>query len=545
MTTRRGRKINRVLLVEPPRTAPIEHMERTRPTAQPPLGPAYIAAVLEKNGYEVKILDAIIEDPNCRTGKRINDKFIRIGLEDHKIAEIIREFKPDIVGASCIVSAKYYDAINICKIAKSISKDIITVMGGAHPTMTWEKTITDPDLDYIMIGEADFSTLIWIRWLEGKVDEAELDGVAMKVNGETKHYPKKGYIQDLDKVPFPARHLLKLDKYWDVNLPHGEATRSPWTTIITSRGCPATCIYCSAQLLWGKKYRGRSAENVLAEIKFLIDTYGIKELLIEDDNFSFDKKRTEKILNGIIDNGWDISWTTPSGIAIFALTPELLGKIRQSGCHSITLAVESGSQRVLTDIIKKPLLMSKVEEIGREAKKIGLKTKAFYLLGVPGETKMEMEQTIEVARKLRLDWSCFSITTPLPGTALYQLCKDKGYIEGDIDPINVEYSTARIKTAEWDESFVNAMWEKGNNINFFDNPNLDPGGNVDQAIFDFNRVIRMVPNHQNAHYALGLAYEKKGMIEEAIKEWEFVLSVNEDHKLAADCMDRIRNIAGK
>ena len=240
--------------------------------------------------------------------------------------------------------------------------------------------------------------------------------------------------------------------------------------------------------------------------------------MIEDDNFTFDKRRTEKILAGIISTGWDISWTTPSGIAIFALNADLLRKIKQSGCHSITLAVESGSQRVLRDVIKKPLLLNKVEEIAREAKKVGLKTKAFFMLGVPGETKEEMEQTVELARKLRLDWSCFSITTPLPGTELYHICKDKGYIEGDIDPVNVEYTTARIKTAEWDEDFVNAMWEKGNNINFLQNPNLDPGGNVDQAISDFKRVIRMVPNHPNAHCALGLAYKKKGMFKEAIAE---------------------------
>ena len=285
----RRRKIKKVLLVEPPRTTPIKHLRRTRPTAQPPLGPAYIAAVLEKEGYEVRILDAIIEDPNCRAGKQIDDRFIRFGLEDQQLEKAIEEFKPDIVGASCIVSAKYNDAINVCRLAKKVNPEIVTVMGGAHPTMTVNSTLQDSALDYVMIGEADFSTLGWIRWLEGKRNESELDGVGTKVGGKVQIYPKKEFIQNLDEIPFPARHLLKLEKYWEINLPHGETTRSPWTTIVTSRGCPATCIYCSAQLLWGNRYRGRSAENVLAEIYLGIHK---TRFSIRRSHFAVDQSRT-------------------------------------------------------------------------------------------------------------------------------------------------------------------------------------------------------------------------------------------------------------
>jgi len=532
------KNIKKILLVEPPRTMTGSVLRKTRPTVQPPIGIAYIAAVLENNNYEVKLLDCIVEDVNCAVGIDIGNDIFRFGITDDQIEKFIIDFAPDVIGVSCIVSLKYEDAKNICRIAKKVNPEIITIMGGAHPTLNAESVIADANLDYIVLGEGDYSCLDLIRYIEGKISIEELDGIVMKSSGAVRIVPKTKFIENLDLIPFPARHLLPIDKYWQINLPHGEATRSPWSTMITSRGCPASCIYCSAQLLWGKKYRGRSAENVLNEIRSLIKDYGIKELLIEDDNFTFDKKRTEKILDGIINEKMDITWTTPSGIAIFTLDANILEKIKKSGCTSMTLAVESGSQRVLKDVIKKPLSLSKAEEIAIAARKAGIKTKAFFMLGIPGETKEEMNMTLDMARKLKVDWACFNVTTPLPGTELYEICKDKHYIDGDMLPGNIEYTTGRINTKEFDADYVNNMFVEANKINFLENPNLMDGGNIDQAIHDFKRVIRMVPNHELAHYALGLAYEKKGMIEDAIKEWRKVLDINSENKKAKECLEK-------
>ncbi len=536
-------KIKKVLLIEPPKTVPAERMKRTRATAQPPLGLAYIAAVLEDNDYNVKILDAIVEDLSCAVGTEIEEGILRYGLDDDQIEKYIKDFNPDLVGVSCVLSIKYNDAKNVCRIAKKVNPKIVTVIGGVHPTIYTTSVLEDPNLDFVVLGEGDYSCLELIQYIEGKRDINSLDGIAMKNDGKIKIIPKTKYIEDVDGIPFPARHLLPIDKYWEINLPHGEATRTPWTTIYTSRGCPASCIYCATYRVWGKKYRPRSAENVLKEIEMLINEYGIKELLIEDDNFTFDKKRTEKILDGIINNKWDITWTTPSGVAIFALDANLIQKIKESGCTSITLAVESGSQRVLSKIVKKPLLLSKVEEIAKEAKKVGLKTKAFFMLGIPGETKEEMNKTLEIARKLKLDWSCFNITTPLPGTELYEICKNNNYIEGDIDPTDIEYTTARIRTEEFDEEYVNNIWEEANNINFLENPNLMEGGNVDQAILDFKRVIRMVPNHESAHFVLGVAYEKKGLNDKATQEFKKVLELNPNFRDVKERLEKIQNVS--
>lgn len=495
----------KIFLIEPPKTVSVDLMKRSRPTAQPPLGLAYIAAILEQNNYDVRILDCIIEDPNCAVGTKIDDGIVRFGLSDTDIAKHIKDFDPDIVGVSAVLSIKYRDAKNVCRIAKEVNPNIITIMGGAHPTSNIN-VLDDPNLDYIVGGEGDYSCLELIQYLEGKRDISTLDGIGMKIDGKIKVIPKTKFIQNLDELPFPARHLLPIEKYWKVNLPHGESTRTPWTSIVTSRGCPGSCFYCSAHMLWGRRYRSRSVENVLREIKMLIDTYGIRELLIEDDNFTFDKARTGGILDRIIKNGWDLTWTTPNGTAIFALDAELLRKIKQSGCTSLTIAVESGSQRILSNIVRKPLNLDRVEKIAREAKEAGLKLKAFYMIGIPGETKEEMDATLAVARRIKADWSCFSIATPLPGTEMYEVCRRKGYVK-DIDMTDIEYTTARIRTEEFDEDYVNQKWQEANNINFLENPNFE--GDINQAIHDFERVLRMVPDHKMAREALERALKIK------------------------------------
>ena len=506
---KQNREIKKILLVDPPRTAPEENLKRTRPTVQSPLGILYVAAVLEKNGYEVKILDAVIEAENPAVPVVIEKGVARFGLNDKEIESYIREFAPDVIGVSCVLSVKYNDARNICKIAKKYDPDCPTIMGGGHPTQYTTKVLQDPNLDYVVIGEGEFSTLELIQYLEGEISLNALDGIGMKNDGKVKIIPKTKFIENLDDIPFPARHLVPMEKYSKVNMPHGETTRTPWATIFTSRGCPASCFYCGSHVLWGRRYRGRSAENVLEEIKSLIDDFGIKELLIEDDNFTYEKKRTGKILDKIIKNNWDLTWTTPSGTAIFALDEELLIKIKESGCVSLTLAIESGSQRVLSKVIKKPLSLEKAKHVVKKAKSLGIKTRAFFMLGIPGETKEEMEQTVELARELKIDWACFNITTPMPGTQLYDICLDEQYIDQEIDPVNIEYTNARIKTDEFSEQYVSDMWEKGNSINFLENPNMESGGNIDRAINDFKRVIRIVPNHEMAHAALEKAYKKK------------------------------------
>ena len=536
------KEVKRILLIEPPRTVPIEFMAKARPGVQPPIGLAYIAAVLEKNNFIVKILDAIVEDPQCHIGREIEPGIYRYGLDDADIIKHIKDFQPDVIGVSCTITTKYKDAKRLFKLIKSIDPNYITVTGGVHPTFDTKNVLSDSNLDYAVLGEADYSFLELMNFLNGELKFDDLDGIALRINHEIRIIPKTKAIENLDELPFPARHLIPNQKYWEVNLPQGEATRTPWATLVTSRGCPASCIYCSAPIMWGQKYRARSAEHVLGEIEYLIGKYDVKEFLILDDNFTFNKERTIKILDGIIDGienkGWDMTWTTPNGIATYALDRDILERIKRSGCASITLAIESGCQRVVSKVIKKPLSLEKAEDIINIAKDVGLKTRAFFMLGTPGETKAEMDMTLEFAKKLGIDWLCFSITTPLPGTELFKTCWDNNYIDRNLDFNQILFGFTLIHTDEFDEDYINKLWQKANSLNFLENPNLREGGSVEQAIKDFKRVIRIAPGHELAHYALGLAYEKKNLTEEAIKEWKTVLSVNENNELAKAALSK-------
>jgi len=184
--------------------------------------------------------------------------------------------------------------------------------------------------------------------------------------------------------------------------------------------------------LWGNNYRKRSAENVLEELEYLVNKFGIKEVLFEDDNLTFDKERAKKIFRGIIDKGLDIVWSTPNGIAIQALDDELLELMKESGCYSISIGVESGDEAVLKDIIGKPILLSRVKPIIDKARQLALETTVFFVVGLPGEGPEQIKKTFAFAWNLKADNVNFFFATPLPGTRLLELCKEKGLISGKL-----------------------------------------------------------------------------------------------------------------
>jgi magnesium-protoporphyrin IX monomethyl ester (oxidative) cyclase len=442
--------IKKILLIQPPCTLSKSYTKEI----QPPLGLAYIAAVLEKD-YEVKVLDAAVE--GWHTEKPLTRDIIRYGLSFDQIKQRVKEFSPDMVGISCLFSMQADNAHMIANIAKRVDKNIVTVMGGAHPTVLAEKVLADHDVDYVVIGEGEQTIIDLIRALNQQQDLSKVDGLGYKKEEQVIINPKTRFIQDLDSLPFPARHLLSMDKYFEINMPHGVTTRrSPNTSMITSRGCPAQCIFCAIHPIWGKKFRARSAENVIKEIKHLIDTYGIKELQFEDDNLTFDKKRAMSIFDGMLENKLDVLWTTPNGVALWAMDEEMLLKMKQAGCYRLCLAIESGDQDVLHKIINKPLDLKKAKNIIDFAYKNGFETDAFFVVGFPGETKKQIQQTFRFGRSLRVSNINYYIATPYPGTRLYDKCVENNCLIKDFDQDHLGVKKGVIST----EQFTPAELEK-------------------------------------------------------------------------------------
>jgi len=412
----------------------------------PPLGIAYLAAVLEKQGYEVSLLDCIVEGYD---NSEIYDENIHLGLKWDEIEKRVRIFAPDVVGISCLFSLMFPEALKVAEIVKDIETNIRVVMGGAHPSSVPFQALDDKNVDFIVIGEGEITILELMRSIEqGNFEYAGIDGLGYKKDGIPRLNPKTKFIDDLDKIPFPARHLLPMEKYYEIGESHGGLKRSRYASVVTSRGCPGNCIYCSIHTVWGRHWRPRSPANVIDEIEHLVKEYGVKEIHFEDDNLTFDRERARLIFQGIIERGLDITWTTPNGVAVWKLDDELLKLMKKSGCYQINLGIESGNEQVLRKIIRKPFKLEKVRDIVKKIRENGIWAHGFFILGMPGETKQTITDTIIFATSLNLDSASFFIATPYPGTELYDICKENGYIQ-DYDMRDLRVQSSMISTEEF------------------------------------------------------------------------------------------------
>ncbi|BBO86919.1 B12-binding domain-containing radical SAM protein [Desulfosarcina ovata] len=445
--------IKRILLINPPHTLK-KHTGII--DANPPLGLAYIAAVL-RDRYDVRICDAVIEGIDNRLFH--DNEQMTVGLRDNDILSQIRDFAPDVVGVSSMFSDQYHNAHRMCALAKKVSMGIITVMGGAHASYNKLTVMQDKNVDFVIVGEGEESFGKLLSSIANNTPRNTLDGLCWRdANGEVKCTPKTSFIKDLDQIPFPAHDLLPIDKYCRYTKHRGLSKGSPYCSVITSRGCPANCIFCSIHSVWGKSYRTRSPENVIAEIKHLKSHYNINEIAFEDDNLTYDKNRAIAIFDLLIENQLDISWSTPNGVALWSLDTQVLDKMRDSGCFSVVLAVESGDQEVLSKLLKKPLKLKKVEKLVRYAKKIGLETGGLFVIGAPGETTDQMHRTIKYMFTLPFSQRYLSILTPYPGTKLWDICKKNGYVHADIDLRELKLYQANISTPEFKAEEVQIIY---------------------------------------------------------------------------------------
>ncbi len=419
----------RVLLIQPP----FSIFKAEPRVCHPSLGLAYLAAILKKE-HDVLVIDALAS--GYENIVSIDSEFIRYGLSFEDIKEKIAGFTPDVVGISCLFSAQAEGALKVAKAVKELNPATKTVIGGAHPSSTPESVLADSNVDYVIIGEGEktFRAL-----LQEGVELGSLDGIAYKKDQGVVVQGKKAYLENLDELPFPDWSDFDLDKYFKVNLPHGGSLKhNSFLPVITSRGCPFDCIFCSVHNIWGKNYRKRSAKNVLDELQYLVENFKIKEILFEDDNITFDKERAREIFQGMIDRKLGLSWSTPNGVALQTLDDEMLELMKASGCYSISLGVESGDEQVLNQVIKKPIKLEMVRPLILKARRLGLKTNVFFVVGLPGESREQLKRTFKLAESLDADTVNFFYATPLPGTRLQRVCLEKKMIDENIDLLRMK-----------------------------------------------------------------------------------------------------------
>jgi anaerobic magnesium-protoporphyrin IX monomethyl ester cyclase len=435
----------RVLLIFPPGT--IFHEED--PPQVFPLGIGYLAAVLEKKGYEVRVLDAMVSNGKL---KRNKDGTCHVGLTWEQIREKIQNINPDVVGVSCLWTADYPNAKKISEIVKEIN-DIPVIFGGAHTTALPEKVLSNKTIDYVVIGEGEIALPILLESIGDKEGLSRIEGIGYKVNGTSFINTNKQYISDLDQLPYPARHLFSMDKYLSSNNVHNYTfKRQPQAQMITSRGCPLNCTFCTIHSIWGRTMRFRSANNVVDEIEFLVKNYNVQEIHFEDDNISINRERMKKICEEIIRRKLDIAWTAPNGMYVHTLNRDILKIMKESGCYRVSIGIENGNQDFLRKVLGKAVDLEKVKSVAKDLKDLKIESTGFFILGIPGETIETMRETIKFAKSLDIDDALFSIYGPYPGTKLYDLSVSKGYIQSNIDyarfknkysTLNTEYLSAK------------------------------------------------------------------------------------------------------
>ena len=436
----------KVMLIVPPRTILKSSVKR----CCTPIGLAYIAAVLEKENINVKILDCYAEGYNNEMDK--GDGYINVGLSEKDIKSRIKEFNPDFVGSTCAFTSEIGNATDICKLVKQVNPNIKVVLGGLHPSNYPLETLNVcPHIDFIILGEGEFRFLKLIR---GK---RNFDGLVIAKT--RKIIPPKTCIENLNSLPFPARHLLKMNIYIKINkhispYPKKERTEQ----ILTSRGCPGRCTFCTSSRFWGYSFRKRSADNVIKEMKQLIMDYGIHEFQFTDDTMTLDKERAIKIFEMMAP--LNVSFCMANGVFVNTLTRDMIKKMKEAGCYQITFSIESGSRNSLK-LMKKNVNLEKVKPLVRYAKKLGISCHATFVLGIPGETVEDIKKSFQFASYCDFDSASFFIVSPLPGSELYDHCLSKGYLT-DISFERLDFKSTKINNPDLPHNLVEKLIKNEN-----------------------------------------------------------------------------------
>lgn len=371
---------------------------------RPPLDLAYMSSILEEHGFECMMRDYPVENGTWQS-----------------VAEDIKGFSPSmLIIYTTITSVK--EDLRACKLAKETNTDIITIAKGGDTTIRPEERLElCADLDIAIIGEPEL-TLLEIA--QGK-NLKDIKGICYRENGKIVRTPKRPFIRDLDSLPFPSRHLLDQSKY--VRPDTGEIL----TTIQSSRGCPAKCIYCLSRVVGGADLRLRSPKNVVDELEHCIREYGIRNFFFRADTFTWDKEWVIEVCKEIIDRKLDIQWVANSRAN--TVDDERLIWMKKAGCWLISFGVESGNQHIL-DMTQKGITLEQSREALRLAKKHRLKTFVTFLIGMPWDTRETIMQTFDFAREIDGDFFEVILPFPFPGTKYYEIAKrDNLILDGVYD----------------------------------------------------------------------------------------------------------------
>lgn len=445
----------KVLLMRPPFSIFKQGLEKR---VGLPLGIFSIASVLEKNDIPVAIFDSLVYDDH-----RNPDMW---GASWERLEYVLNKEAPDIVGITNQFSQQRHNAVEAARRIKRWNPLVKVVIGGSHASADPEDFLIKGFFDIAVIGEGEETILNIVRLYQGKIKREDIPGIAWVQEGILHSNPPKR-IENLDELPFPAYHLVDLERYFDLSI-KGIGTRpsDPFDrsrrdiSLVTSRGCPFQCVFCSIHKAMGNGWRANSADYVLRHIQYLVNDYHVEMIHFEDDNLTLNRQRFEKILQGII--SLPIEWDAPNGIRADTLDNPILSLMKRAHVREVRIAIESGSQRVLDDVIHKHLNLSRAIEICRGCYTLDLPCSSFYVVGLPGETRREMKETLDLAYQLMNTYGVFphvNVANPLPGTPLLDICRRKGYLIDNNPQIDSLPYHGKIETEEFSSREIESAFK--------------------------------------------------------------------------------------
>lgn len=382
-------------------------LPRVEPNTNPPLGLGYVAAYLRQNHYEVEILDP--------TFSGYEDVLKRLSQKDY-----------DVLGIGAYTMS-FNLGLEFARYAKSKNKYCMIVFGGVHPTILYDEVIREREVDFVVVGEGENTILELMDSIKNNLPLDRINGLVFKRKGDVIVNPPRPLVGDLNALPFPARDLLPMRHYLKANFGRSAwAVRQPSTSILTSRGCPFYCSYCSSHLIFGRKTRYRSVNNIVDEMESLIDEYRIEGLSIVDDTFIISKKHIYELAEEMKRRKIGIEFICNGRVDI--IDKDILKVLKDIGCVGIAFGVESGSQYILDKVLKKGITLEQVRNAFQWAYEVGIPTDAYFMIGIPGETEKDIGETIKFSKTLKASAANFAVAIPMPKTELFDIASQEGEI---------------------------------------------------------------------------------------------------------------------